>query len=475
MSKRAVLLLVLALISTSFEVAAEAAFSSSAVAENTWATKAPMPTARGYLGVAVVNEKIYAIGGIVLVYQDASRTESREIGTNEEYDPTTNNWTSKTPMPIPSSHFATAVYNNKIYCIGGALNQVYNPATDSWENKTPMPIPKIPGQANVVNDKIYVFVSSCDGSPNSTLNEVYDPISDSWTLKASMPVGVDGVSAVYENRIYLIGSYFVGSSLDAKGHIIEPHSVPITQVYYPENDSWRSKGALGPSFGVKSVAITTFGINAPKKIYVFYNPYGWDVNSFMNQVYDPEKDTWISGASFSIGRMGFGVAVVNDLLCVIGGLSSTNPSMVSFNQDVITTYLSTVEEYTPFGYSTIPPQVTVTSPQNITYSASNVSLVFKVNKPATWIGYSLDGEETVSVMGNMTLSGLSSGLHNVTVYANDTFGNIGESETITFTVNKPESTSQPEPFPTLPVVAVSVAVVAVVAVGVLVCWKKRKH
>ena len=32
--------------------------------EDFWTTKAPMPTARTLLGVAVVNDKIYAIGGL---------------------------------------------------------------------------------------------------------------------------------------------------------------------------------------------------------------------------------------------------------------------------------------------------------------------------------------------------------------------------------------------------------------------------
>jgi hypothetical protein len=58
------------------------------------------------------------------------------------------------------------------------------------------------------------------------------------------------------------------------------------------------------------------------------------------------------------------------------------------------------------------------------------------------------------------------GVHNVTVYAWDTAGNVGASETITFTVT---------PFPTAPVVAASVASIAVVTAGLLVYFKKRKH
>jgi hypothetical protein len=127
------------------------------------------------------------------------------------------------------------------------------------------------------------------------------------------------------------------------------------------------------------------------------------------------------------------------------------------------------EQYTPFGYGTIPPKVAVVSLANQTYNATDVSLVFTVDKPALWMGYSLDGQDNVAVTGNVTLSGLSNGLHSVTVYARDEFDNVGASETITFNVEVLE------PFPTTLVAAASVAAVAVVVAGLLVYFKKRKH
>lgn len=68
---------------------------------------------------------------------------------------------------------------------------------------------------------------------------------------------------------------------------------------------------------------------------------------------------------------------------------------------------------------------------------------------------------------------LSNSLHNVTVYANDTLGNRGVSETLNFIVSVPEL--EPEPFPVVPVAA-AVAVVAVAAgAGLLLYFKKRKR
>ncbi len=117
-------------------------------------------------------------------------------------------------------------------------------------------------------------------------------------------------------------------------------------------------------------------------------------------------------------------------------------------------------------YSTTPPKIAVLSPLSQTYNESSVPLVFTIRgKWVNWTGYSLDGKETITVTGNTTLTGLSNGSHNVTVYAKDLV-DTETSVTVWFNVAAP--------FPFVPV-AVSVAVVALVAAGLLVYFKKHKH
>jgi hypothetical protein len=126
------------------------------------------------------------------------------------------------------------------------------------------------------------------------------------------------------------------------------------------------------------------------------------------------------------------------------------------------------KDHYPLMYPWGAPYVSVFGLENATYSGS-VSLNFTVNKPTSWIGYSLDGSENVTITGNTTLTGLSSGLHNVTVYARDEFGNTGASEIITFTVE------EPGPFPTALVAAASGASAAIIGIGLLIYLKKRKR
>jgi len=122
-----------------------------------------------------------------------------------------------------------------------------------------------------------------------------------------------------------------------------------------------------------------------------------------------------------------------------------------------------------FTVDSIPPNILILSPESKAFNTSDVPLDFTVNEAFSQISYSLDGNENVTATGNMTLTRLSGGAHNVTVYATDEAGNIGASETIYFNVELPE------PFPTtLFVVAGSGASVAIIGVGLLVCFKKKR-
>ena len=166
--------------------------------EDSWVAEKPLPTASW--GIIGVNDKIYAIAGSG-DYANVSYVNNAVL----EYDPALDAWTAKKPMPTKRYGFATAVYQNKIYVIGGpdGVNQVYDPETDTWETKTPMPTPRTQLDANVVNGKIYLVGGMINGGTPADLNEVYDSATDSWTTKAVMPTGVYAyASAVVDNKIY---------------------------------------------------------------------------------------------------------------------------------------------------------------------------------------------------------------------------------------------------------------------------------
>ena len=118
-----------------------------------------------------------------------------------------------------------------------------------------------------------------------------------------------------------------------------------------------------------------------------------------------------------------------------------------------------------------PPIVRSLSLENKTYNQINVPLNFTIDEPTSWIGYSLDQQDNITIAGNFTLTGLPDGAHQVKIYANDTVGNMGVSETINFTVTQE---IEPKPFPTSLVAVASVSA-GVVGAGLLVAYLKRRR
>ena len=150
-------------------------------------------------------------------------------------------------------------------------------------------------------------------------------------------------------------------------------------------------------------------------------------------------------------------------LVVIAAYSSFYPAIVNSSSLIVFWYSDTIN----FIVNTAYPEVSILSLKNETYAKPEFHLNFTVNEPVSWIGYSLDGQENVTITGNTTLSGLSSGLHSIIVYANDTVGNVVGSEAVTFIIT--------EPFPTTLVVVASGMSIATVSAVLLIYFKKRKH
>lgn len=325
--------------------------SAAANVEDSWTTLAQIPTGRMEFGVAVVSGKIYAIGG-------RNDWISRYLGTNEMYDPLTNDWFTKSPMPTPRKELSLGVFHNKIYAIGGiygtdqrldaptittGLNEVYDTAINTWESKSPMPTPRYGACVGEVNGKIYVIggLQELDSYPNvgaSPKNEVYNPETDTWSNKTSIPYPVwRASSAVLDGKIHVfggIGDLFLSSY--ERSH----------QVYDPEKDTWTTASTL--PFNVnRATAAATNGVFAPKRIYVFggFISYEFSYASNLTLIYNPELDSWSNGTSMPTPRAALGAAVVNDELYVISGWQAMQPPSVEN------------DKYTPLGYTTTPHDV----------------------------------------------------------------------------------------------------------------------
>ena len=297
--------------------------------EDIWSKMSSMPTARAGLGVAVVNEKIFAIGG---------RNQSSTLASNEMYDPFTNNWTVLAPMPTPMSYFGIGVCQSKIYCIGGSngSNQVYDPQTNTWTTKASMPTSRSQLQANVVNGKIFLvggLLPNSVAAPNITnANEAYDPTTNTWSEMAPIPTAVfNYASAVVDNKIYVISGYY------AK----EPTN--LTQVYDPKTNIWTLTAPLPAAVSGGAAGATT-GAKAPKQIFLVGGISQTTNGSLPTQVFDIEKGSWTFAVGMERTRVYLAVGILDDVLYALGGLSSIISPSTVYNLN---------EAYIPIGYGKV--------------------------------------------------------------------------------------------------------------------------
>ena len=181
----------------------------------TWEERAPMPTARGGHAVTpaacpgLTSACLYAIGG-----SDQARQNVPEV---EAYDDLTNSWTAAAPLSTPRDHLAAqnGAANGKVYASGGRrnvdfgqnlnANEEYDPATNTWTAKSPLPTARSGIAAAEVGGRIYVFGG--EGSEGTfDENEAYDPATDTWETLEPMPTARHGLgAAVVVRTIYVIG------------------------------------------------------------------------------------------------------------------------------------------------------------------------------------------------------------------------------------------------------------------------------
>ena len=132
------------------------------------------------------------------------------------YDPITDRWISKTPMPTGRHHAASATVDNKIYVSGGRIagssplvnvnvNEMYDTETEKWTTVEPMQSKRSGIAAASVNNNIFVFGGE-DLTRTYGNNEKFDTQDGKWTSQEPMPTSRHGLAAVsINNRIFVIG------------------------------------------------------------------------------------------------------------------------------------------------------------------------------------------------------------------------------------------------------------------------------
>ena len=277
-----------------------------------------------------------------------------------------------------------------------------------------------------------------------------------------------------EFRVAVVISALLLSAVAGAFFVKTTQANPIMNVY---NDIAPPEGAQPPvitihtpvngSFYPNDVTLT-FDVAVPKTT-------GDKANYAIPQIYYKasweNKEVIVSGRSIDLSDVRGGNLSVT-IYAVGVGLIQTGEDFLE--EDGVVWSYNYYDRFEMTSYSTvnfvkdlIPPKLTVLSPQNRTYNTSDVKVDFTVNEATSEMLYCLDGKKNQTITGNVTLTGLKNGAHNITLYAADLAGYPAAPQTVFFNVDSPESS----------IMFASVATVATTSVGlgILVYFKKRKR
>jgi N-acetylneuraminic acid mutarotase len=180
---------------------------------------------------AAVGQKLYVFGGVV-----GTGTARRVLGDVTAYDPARDEWQHLGVMPAPVQSAAVAVVNGKVYLIGGRTEtyatvttasaastavEEFDPETGSWRTRRSMPTARTGAAAAVRDGKIFVVGGARTDQAVGTV-EIYDPAADTWASGTALATSRTGHGAVsIEGRMYIIGGASTFEPLTLVGEIEE--------------------------------------------------------------------------------------------------------------------------------------------------------------------------------------------------------------------------------------------------------------
>ncbi|XP_076033386.1 kelch-like protein 8 isoform X2 [Oratosquilla oratoria] len=152
--------------------------------QQTWLERGRMDLGRGHAGVGGLNGVLYAVGGV--------GADAKITATCEKYDPISDMWTPIAPLNEARAYHSVAVVDNRVYAMGGYdgvhwLNSVecYDPLKDAWSPAPPMVSSRSSFGVTVSDGRIYCL-GGFGGSQALNSVEKFNPRTNKWHCVTSM-------------------------------------------------------------------------------------------------------------------------------------------------------------------------------------------------------------------------------------------------------------------------------------------------
>lgn len=254
-------------------------------------------------------------------------------------------WQARASMQTPRVDFGTAVFNGRIYAIGGFSGSVlgsveaYDPTTDLWQARASMPTPRRDLVVAALGSRIYAVGGASYTSANVTTHlaatEEYDPASNTWTSRADVPLNIVGQTT---ERVQYVGGAAASGLVFVFVYENDICAATRTLAFDPATNTWTATRAPPPFPGRYAAATLN------DRIYLLVTSWpacysGPDPINTLAE-YNPASDSWIILPALATGRSLAALAAANGRLYAIGGI--VEPDTLGRS-----TAVTTVHEFDP--------------------------------------------------------------------------------------------------------------------------------
>ncbi|XP_055698574.1 kelch-like ECH-associated protein 1B isoform X2 [Phlebotomus papatasi] len=179
------------------------------VDDKTWTTLPQLRVPRSGLGAAFLKGTFYAVGG-----RNNTPGSSYDSDWVDRYNPVTEQWRPCAPMTVPRHRVGVVVMDELLYAVGGSAGSEYHntveffdPEEDRWCLVQPMHSKRLGVGVAVVNRLLYA-IGGFDGVNRLATVECYHPENNAWTSLPSMAIGRSGAGVAALNQyIYVVGGF----------------------------------------------------------------------------------------------------------------------------------------------------------------------------------------------------------------------------------------------------------------------------
>lgn len=329
LNRRQVLAGTTGLLATSVLPAAAAGGSQE---PNSWKREADIPWKIQEVYGALYNGKAVIVGGMVV--SDGRRMAIDRMGM---FDPETGTWQEGTPLPSPRHHPVLAVVGDRLYAMGGARHgfpgeptgdhwrqqtDVFILENDKWTRGPSLPMAQSEGVAITRGDHIHLITGRTSLSPMSTrwdeqhdvdYHQVLDTRTGSWSFAAPAPAPRNSAGGgEIDGKFYLVG----GRTMKG-GQAMAGVNIARLDMYDPTEDRWHELAPLPEPAGGLAAAVFD------NRLYAFGGerlgmdgPGGVIGKSWR---YDPATDKWDALPDMLTPRHGLTAVALKDRILLIGG------------------------------------------------------------------------------------------------------------------------------------------------------------